>query len=266
MTRVLVVDDEREIAQHIAGLVFGCAEDCRVEVFTSGTKALHSIGEQFYDLVVSDIAMPVTDGFAILNYIAENSPSTEVIFLTAHMEFDYIYNANKVKQISYIVKTESDDAIRKVIADTIAKIRVYQEERKLIALGRQEAAQDGDALAAPPPSEVIKGEIETIERVKSYIAAHVDEDLTAGNIAERFHYNASYLSRIFRFHNLQTLSGYIMSRKIHAAKQQLRQTAEPVQAIAASLGYQSSQAFARAFKRETGLSPQEYRHASAEAP
>lgn len=39
---------------------------------------------------MTNIVMPVTDGFALLGYVAENSRDTEVVLLTAFEEFDYI--------------------------------------------------------------------------------------------------------------------------------------------------------------------------------
>ena len=50
-----------------------------------------------------------------------------------------------------------------------------------------------------------------------------------------------------------------MEQKLQEAKKMLLKTDKSVQEIAAELGYQSSQAFARAFRRELAMTPQEYR-------
>ena len=52
---------------------------------------------------------------------------------------------------------------------------------------------------------------------------------------------------------------YLGRLRLRAAQQALRGTGEEITAIALRLGYPSSQYFATAFRRHTGLSPREYR-------
>lgn len=251
MINILVVDDEKEIAHHIASLTQNHVPNCQVDVFTSGTKALRALQQTNYDLVITDIVMPVTDGFAILEYIAVHSPETEVIFLTAYMEFNFIYRANKIKSIRYIVKTEKDKAIVEEILRSAEKICAFEAVPPVSAENSQQKITD--------TSQTIQSKIEILERLKEYIGTHINEELTVTSLAEQFHYHPSYLSRLFRSHHEETLSDYITHEKMQVAKQMLATSDKLVQDISLELGYQSSQAFSRAFKRESGLTPQEYR-------
>lgn len=52
---------------------------------------------------------------------------------------------------------------------------------------------------------------------------------------------------------------YLTVWRMEAAKLQLRETAKPIAAIAHAVGYESEEAFSRAFKRECGLSPAPWR-------
>ncbi len=255
--KILVVDDEREIAEHIASLVMRTESDSFVEVYSSGTKALNTLKKRYFDMVITDMVMPVTDGFAILNYIAQNSPSTEVIILSAYRTFDYIYKANRIKRISYIVKTEDDETICHTITEILDRIRVYQKERMLIL---QTLGNESNQFDINRTTDVVQEEIEIISRIKEYITSYINRDISVSTIANKFHYSASYISRVFKYHTNENLSVYIMKEKIAEAKRLLTTTDIPIQTISLNLGYQSPQAFARAFKRETGLSPQEFRH------
>src|SRR5205807_9377528 len=64
---VLVVDDEREIAELIAGQL--APLDVESTIVTSGQEALDRLRAQHYDAVTLDILMPGMDGFEVLSEI-----------------------------------------------------------------------------------------------------------------------------------------------------------------------------------------------------
>lgn len=251
--RVLIVDDEREIADYICELVNEVTSDqAETEVFYSGMKALQRLKEASFDLVVSDISMPVTDGFAILKYVAANCKDCKFIFLSIYAEFDYIYQANRLKNIDYIVKTETAGEIKKVFEKNLREI---EEERRRHKSGR--SLEEREKLQVH--ADASQKEKELIEQVCRYIEENLDSELSVAYLAEGFHYNASYLSRLFKKHTGEKLSNYILSRKLGKAKEYLAGTDYPVSKIASMLGYQSSQAFGRVFRKEVHMTPQEYR-------
>ncbi|WP_343249152.1 VanR-ABDEGLN family response regulator transcription factor [Diplocloster hominis] len=79
-TNILVVDDEREIADFIE--VYLQNEDYRVFKFYNGQEALACIEKETLDLAILDVMLPDIDGFTICRKIREkyNFP---VIMLTA---------------------------------------------------------------------------------------------------------------------------------------------------------------------------------------
>ena len=85
--RVLVVDDEEVLRRLVRGLLE--RDGHRVQVASSGdealdlfVRALHA-GERF-DVVVTDLAMPGTDGEAVAVEVKRTTPSTPVILLTGY--------------------------------------------------------------------------------------------------------------------------------------------------------------------------------------
>ena len=56
---------------------------------------------------------------------------------------------------------------------------------------------------------------------------------------------------------------YVTSIRINKAKELLKNTNYSIQEISGRLGYQSTQAFDRVFKRETGMKPLEFRRSFA---
>jgi AraC-like DNA-binding protein len=59
---------------------------------------------------------------------------------------------------------------------------------------------------------------------------------------------------------------YVLSWRIQLAADRLRNTRDPLAAIAADVGYESEAAFNRAFKRVTGISPGRWREGAGDSP
>lgn len=81
--RVLITDDESDVATVVAYGVRLMWPDAEVETAADGVEALRRFGEYQPDLVVLDVAMPPPDGFAVLERIRAIS-QVPVMVLTAH--------------------------------------------------------------------------------------------------------------------------------------------------------------------------------------
>ena len=87
----------------------------------------------------------------------------------------------------------------------------------------------------------------------------IQEDVRINDIAKEIGINPSYLQRIFKQTNGQTMIEYLNSIRIERAKFMLSCTEDPIVDIAASVGYNSRQHFSHVFTTIAGVSPQEYR-------
>lgn len=96
-------------------------------------------------------------------------------------------------------------------------------------------------------------------RVVDYIEKHLDEELSLTMLADVGGFNASYLSRLFRQMQNETISDFILHKRIELARDMLANSNEKIQKIAARTGYLSPHSFTRAFRNEVGISPTEYR-------
>ena len=97
-----------------------------------------------------------------------------------------------------------------------------------------------------------------IASIQNYIQSHLSEDLNLTVIADYVNYNESHISRLFKRYTGYNLSEYITSCRIEYAKSLLAQTEDTVQFISQKTGFHTSQYFSSTFRKNTGLSPNEY--------
>lgn len=100
-----------------------------------------------------------------------------------------------------------------------------------------------------------------VEYIKDYIDEnYMKQDTNAGNIAERFGISGSYIGMLFREQQKTTITKYITQLRINKAAELLSKTKLQIQVISKNVGYSDQNYFARIFKKQTGLSPGEYRN------
>jgi len=79
--RALVVDDDRDVVEIVKRVL----EENGAEVFpaSSADEALATLGVQGVDVIVSDIGMPVRDGYELMREIRQRGDRTPAIAMTA---------------------------------------------------------------------------------------------------------------------------------------------------------------------------------------
>lgn len=101
---------------------------------------------------------------------------------------------------------------------------------------------------------------ELVTKALRYIRAETENSgLTIEDIAEHAGFSTDYFNRIFLAHTGFNVMEYLRSRRLINAAMQLRTTNEKVLDIALQNGYETHESFSRAFKKQYGVSPTEYR-------
>lgn len=101
-------------------------------------------------------------------------------------------------------------------------------------------------------------ETDIIPRVIRYITEHFSGPLTLDSIAAEFFISKSYLSRHFKAYTNATVYAYLTALRITHARRMLRAGVPAVEAGRAC-GFSDYSTFYKAFKAETGLSPQQFK-------
>ncbi|MBA2940210.1 AraC family transcriptional regulator [Paenibacillus sp. CGMCC 1.16610] len=97
------------------------------------------------------------------------------------------------------------------------------------------------------------------EKIIDLVQKYYDTDLTLEDCASRLHYNANYLSSIFRKETNCSFSDYLSAYRFNMAKKWLSETDMPIKDISSKLRYNNSQNFIRSFRKQEGITPGQYR-------
>lgn len=99
--------------------------------------------------------------------------------------------------------------------------------------------------------------------ITEYIALNIYSDLKVSDVADYFGYNEKYLTTYFKKWAKVSMKQFMIQKKMEHAKAELGETNHSVSQIGYTLGYSDPHNFSNAFKKETGLTPSEYRDSYA---
>lgn len=119
MKNILIIEDEKEIREGLVELL----EDAGflVDSAENGRQGLEKIGKKDFDIVVTDLIMPVVGGMEVLREVKRIKPQIRVVLITAFATIDNAVEAMKAGASDYITKPfridEVQTKIRKVLAE-----------------------------------------------------------------------------------------------------------------------------------------------------
>jgi len=127
--RILIVDDEESMCQYLAILLR--KDGYEIATANSGAQALQLIGQQQFDLVMTDIQMPKMTGIQLLKGIKALDPSTPVIIMTAYASEQSAIDAVNLGAFSYLQKHCKNDEILMVVRNALALRQARTENKEL---------------------------------------------------------------------------------------------------------------------------------------
>ena len=89
------------------------------------------------------------------------------------------------------------------------------------------------------------GDLETFDQIKAYLDKNYTMDISLENIARKFGFNTSYLSRRFKQKYGMGIIDYITKTRIQKAKEILVTTNMNIYNVSAQLGYKDEKYFSR---------------------
>ena len=210
----------------------------------TGEQAYELIEKLNPDVVITDIRMPVMDGISLLTKVREQFPLTKFIITSGFSDFEYARSAISLKVSDYILKPVDPDELSSVLL----KIK---KEFQITSSGYEEVFNNDTSRMTPA---------QIASLLKDFLVENYAQDVNLNLIANIMNYSPSYLTKIFCQVYDQTPSKYITNLRIsHAQKMLLHNPELSIREIGEMVGYHDQGYFSRIFKKQTGLSPFEYR-------
>ncbi|MCA0757736.1 response regulator [Paenibacillus sp. N4] len=126
MYKVLIVDDEPEIRQGLRLKVDWEELGLRIAgEAANGTEAMRRLEEEAYDIVITDMNMPVMDGLSFLEECRKQYPDIRLIVITGYEDFGYAHAAVRHQARNYLLKPVARDELTEAL--TKVKLELDKE-------------------------------------------------------------------------------------------------------------------------------------------
>ena len=120
--RILVVDDDSYVREATEEILR--RKNYEVDTASDGKAALAKLDDTDYDLILSDIKMPIMNGMELLDAARTKAPDTHVIMMTAFGTIEDAVEAMKKGAYDYVQKGSADPTEIEIVVERALK---YQD-------------------------------------------------------------------------------------------------------------------------------------------
>ena len=131
MFKILIAEDDRELVDLFCHVLEKNGYD--VKGVSNGAEALEALGTEYYDLIISDIMMPVMDGYELVRSVREEGINTPVLMITAKDAFDDMRRGFISGTDDYMVKPINVNEMALRVGALLRRAQMMNERR--IVLG-----------------------------------------------------------------------------------------------------------------------------------
>lgn len=246
--RVLIVDDDPEIAEYIRQELSG---RYHCSICNNGRDALESVLKNPPHLVISDVLMPEMSGIELTKRIKANVNINHipVVLVTALSDTQSNVEGLNVGAAAYLTKP-FDVTLLKTTVDNIIKSR---QRLKNVYEGKQTVEKKIPKTELDTPDERL------MKRVMKIVEQHIfDHNLSVELLATEVGISRVHLNRKLKELTNQTTTDFIKNIRLKRAAELLGQKKHSIAEVADMVGFQNANNFSTAFRKLFGVSPRDY--------
>lgn len=244
---ILIIEDNLDVRSYIREQFD--AEYKLLEA-SNGEEGILIAQREIPDIIITDVMMPKIDGYQFSKAIRcdEKTSHIPIIMLTAKAGLD-----DKIQGL----ETGIDDYLTKPFSAKELKVRV-----KNLIYQRKELRKRFSTSTIIKPSEVTAQSVDQVflNKVISSIDKYFeDENFSVDKLADEMNMSISQLNRKLNALIDQPPGQLIRSFRLQRAAELLKQNAGSVAEICYKVGFNDQAYFSRAFKKQFGCSPSDYK-------
>lgn len=208
MFKILVVEDDAELRE-LFRQVLG-RNGYQALGVSDGQKALEALDNDYFDLIISDIMMPVMDGYELVRQLREAGINIPVMMITAKDAFDDMRMGFLSGTDDYMVKPVNVNEMVLRVGALLRRARMIAERRQTIGQTVLEcdsftASRDGVSVTLPQKEFLLlykmasfPGKIFTRQQLMDEIWGYGSEtdshtvDVHIGRLRDRFRDNPDF--------------------------------------------------------------------------
>jgi DNA-binding response OmpR family regulator len=130
MLKILIAEDDRELRQLFSHVLV--KNGYSVTGVSNGEEALDALDCDYYDLIISDIMMPVMDGYEFVRQLRESGNTTPVLMITAKDAFDDMRLGFQSGVDDYMVKPINVNEMVLRVGALLRRAQIINERRQVI--------------------------------------------------------------------------------------------------------------------------------------
>jgi YesN/AraC family two-component response regulator len=262
MYKVAIIDDEPIIVMGISSMIKWDQFNCRiVATANDGIEGAQIIRKNLPNIVITDIAMPDMDGLTMIAGLKSEYPHMEVSILTGYRKFEYAQKAINLGVTRFLLKPSNMEELEEAIT---AMVHNLQAENIMPEQTTEENPREDkqDETASCFTCHELDNEASNfiVNNAVKYLEKNYPHKITLSEVAEKTYVSQWHLSKLLNRHLGQNFSEILNNIRIKEAQKLLKNPSLRIGDIAEMVGFVDIAHFSRVFKKNIGISANEYRN------
>lgn len=246
MYKVMLIDDEPIIVEGLSRSLDWGKWNCKVVATAhNGIEGKATIEKEKPNILFLDICMPEMNGLQMIAAIKSEYADMEVCILTGFRDFEYAQQAIRLGVTRFLLKPSNMNELEEAVTVMCENLK------KKNITGDEEVVEEEHESASS--SFIVKNAL-------TYIEENYTQKLTLCDVAEKAYVSQWHLSKLLNRHTGKSFSDILNHTRIEHAKKLLENPSLRIGDISEEVGFLDLAHFSRVFKKQEGMSANEYRN------
>jgi signal transduction histidine kinase/DNA-binding response OmpR family regulator len=250
-SNILIVEDNHDLRAFLKELL---EEDYEVITVENGQAALDEINNNAFELVISDVMMPIMDGFQLLESLKASDKYRHIpmMMLTARAELKDKLKALRLGVDDYMLKPFDEAELKARVSNLILNIN---SRREALTLDKSQNNQ-----IDIPNLEHSNQDSEWLQNLEKKVLSNISNiHFTSNHLAEELLMSRSHLFRKIKSLTGLTVNQYMKEARMQTARMLLEQRkVSSVKETAYQVGFKHIHYFSQSYSKRFGKKPSEY--------